>query len=67
MFLMIVYCFKQVDIPLSIPFYKWLLGKESHLALSDMDHIDPTLARSLLDMEAIARKKSQLEVCSFYQ
>jgi E3 ubiquitin-protein ligase TRIP12 len=52
---------RMVDIPLSVPFYNWLLGKDSHLALRDMEHIDPTLARSLRDMEAIARKKAVME------
>jgi len=46
---------------LSIPFFKWLLRKESQLSICDMEEIDPTLAKSLHGMEEIARKKLLME------
>lgn len=58
----------QVDIPLSVPFYKWLLGKEHQLSISDMEHIDPEMARTLISLDAIAKRKALLmvrDVCSF--
>lgn len=46
---------RMIDIRFSLPFYKWLLSQESALDLSDMVHIDPTMARSLLHMHRIAQ------------
>ncbi|KAI1287488.1 E3 ubiquitin-protein ligase TRIP12 [Halotydeus destructor] len=54
--------FRMVDLPLSVPFYKWLAGKDHHMSLGDMELIDQTLAKSLVDMEQLARKKQQMEL-----
>lgn len=62
MSLVVIYFFlhnfcSQVDIPLSIPFYKWLLGEECTLSTNDMQYIDSTFAKSLRQMEALAQIK----------
>lgn len=46
-----------MDIPLSILFYKWLLGQEHSLTASDMRFIDPTFAKSIMEMDTIAQRK----------
>ncbi|RWS30969.1 E3 ubiquitin-protein ligase TRIP12-like isoform X1 [Leptotrombidium deliense] len=52
---------RMVDIPLSIAFYKWLLGQESSLTASDMQYIDSTYARSVIEMEILAKQKKQMQ------
>lgn len=51
-----------MDIPLSVPFYKWLLGKEHQLSICDMEHIDAEMARTLITLDAIAKRKALLMV-----
>lgn len=60
-----ILCILKVDIPLSIPFYKWLLGKEHQLSICDMEHIDPEMARTLIGLDAIAKRKAQTMVSRF--
>jgi E3 ubiquitin-protein ligase TRIP12 len=54
----------KVDIPMSIPFYKWLLGQQSSLSMADLTHIDETVARTICNLEAVARKKQRLDSSS---
>lgn len=49
---------RMVDIPLSIPFYKWLLGKDGNLSICDMELIDSSLSRTLSEMDCIARRRA---------
>ncbi|KAG9509563.1 E3 ubiquitin-protein ligase TRIP12 [Fragariocoptes setiger] len=46
---------RMIDIPLSLPFYKWLLSQEQDMDLFDMARIDPTLSRTLFQMQRIAK------------
>ncbi|XP_074599417.1 E3 ubiquitin-protein ligase ctrip isoform X2 [Brevipalpus obovatus] len=50
---------RMVDIPLSILFYKWLLGQEHSLTASDMRFLDPTFAKSIMEMDNIAQRKKK--------
>jgi hypothetical protein len=43
-------------------FYKWLLSQESSLNIVDMQHIDSTFSRSVVEMEKIAQQKLRI-VC----
>jgi len=52
---------QQVDLPLSLVFYKWLLGLESTLTLSDVHHVDPVLAASLHQLHDVVIQKKNLE------
>ena len=52
---------QQLDLPLSLVFYKWLLGLESTLTLSDVHHVDPVLAASLHQLHDVVIQKKNLE------
>lgn len=51
----------QLDLPLSVTFYRWLLGEESTLSLPDLAHIVPDVHRTLLKLQAVIRQKQQIE------
>lgn len=51
---------RMLDIPLSLPFYKWLLGQEKTLNSFDLQYIDPTLSQSFHQLKAVAAQKQQL-------
>ncbi|XP_069583959.1 E3 ubiquitin-protein ligase TRIP12 isoform X5 [Ranitomeya imitator] len=53
--------FRLVDIPLGLPFYKWMLRQEYSLASHDMVNIDPVVAKSVYHLEEIVRQKKRLE------
>ncbi|XP_018119814.1 uncharacterized protein LOC414478 isoform X4 [Xenopus laevis] len=53
--------FRLVDIPLGLPFYKWMLRQESSLATHDLVNIDPVVAKSVYHLEDIVRQKKRLE------
>ncbi|XP_071797988.1 E3 ubiquitin-protein ligase TRIP12-like isoform X1 [Asterias amurensis] len=51
---------RMIDIPLSLPFFKWLLGKSESLNSYDLQYIDPVLARSFYQLEEIMQQKKKL-------
>jgi E3 ubiquitin-protein ligase TRIP12 len=51
----------QVDLPLGLPFYKWMLRQETSLTSHDLFDIDPVVARSVYHLEDIVRQKKRLE------
>ncbi|KAM4771356.1 E3 ubiquitin-protein ligase TRIP12 [Rhinophrynus dorsalis] len=53
--------FRLVDIPLGLPFYKWMLRQETSLASHDLLNIDPVVAKSVYHLEDIVRQKRRLE------
>ncbi|XP_075426312.1 E3 ubiquitin-protein ligase TRIP12 isoform X2 [Ascaphus truei] len=53
--------FRLVDIPLGLPFYKWMLRQETSLASHDLLNIDPIVAKSVYHLEDIVRQKKRLE------
>ncbi|KAK2164418.1 hypothetical protein NP493_1414g01032 [Ridgeia piscesae] len=56
---------RMIDLPLSVPFYKWLLGLENTMTSADLDQIDPVLAKSFNQLEQILREKKRIEAdCS---
>ena len=52
---------RMLDISLSRVFYKWLLNQEHTLTAADLQHIDPTVARSFYQLEAVLRQKKRIE------
>ena len=50
----------QLDIPLSLVFYKWMLGQEHSLTSADLQFIDPVIAKSFLQLEDILRQKHRI-------
>ncbi|XP_066454272.1 E3 ubiquitin-protein ligase TRIP12 isoform X9 [Eleutherodactylus coqui] len=53
--------FRLVDIPLGLPFYKWMLRQEFSLASHDLVNVDPVVAKSVYHLEEIVRQKKRLE------
>uniref|UniRef100_A0A670JXQ9 E3 ubiquitin-protein ligase n=1 Tax=Podarcis muralis TaxID=64176 RepID=A0A670JXQ9_PODMU len=53
--------FRLVDLPLGLPFYKWMLRQETSLTSHDLFNIDPVVARSVYHLEEIVRQKKRLE------
>jgi len=51
----------QVDLRLSLVFYKWLLGLEASLTLSDLQHVDPVLAASLQRLHDVVVQKKNID------
>lgn len=51
---------RMLDIPLSLVFYKWMLGQEHSLTSADLQYIDPVIAKSFLQLEDILRQKHRI-------
>lgn len=52
--------FEQLDIPLSLVFYKWMLGQEHSLTSADLQFIDPVISKSFQQLEDILRQKQRI-------
>lgn len=53
--------FFQLDLPLGLPFYKWMLRHEMSVSSHDLVNIDPGVAKSIQHLEDIIRQKKRLE------
>lgn len=53
--------FPQLDLPLGLPFYKWMLRHEMSISSHDLVNIDPGVAKSIQHLEDIIRQKKRLE------
>ncbi|XP_015216686.1 E3 ubiquitin-protein ligase TRIP12 isoform X7 [Lepisosteus oculatus] len=53
--------FRLLDLPLGLPFYKWMLRHESSITSHDLVNIDPGVAKSIHHLEDIIRQKKKLE------
>ncbi|KAG9343628.1 hypothetical protein JZ751_013798 [Albula glossodonta] len=53
--------FRLLDLPLGLPFYKWLLHSEATITSHDLANIDPVVASSIHHLEDIIRQKKRLE------
>lgn len=51
----------QLDLPLGLPFYKWMLRHEMSISSHDLVNIDPSVAKSIQHLEDIIRQKKRLE------
>ncbi|XP_062604886.1 E3 ubiquitin-protein ligase TRIP12-like [Saccostrea cucullata] len=51
---------RMLDIPLSLVFYKWLLGQEHSLTSSDLQHLDPVIAKSFQQLEDVLHQKQRI-------
>lgn len=54
-------CTSQLDLPLGLPFYKWMLRHEMSVSSHDLVNIDPGVAKSIQHLEDIIRQKKMLE------
>ncbi|XP_065841096.1 E3 ubiquitin-protein ligase TRIP12-like isoform X2 [Oscarella lobularis] len=52
---------RMVDLPLSVPFYKWMLGQESALSPADLWDVDPVLAKSYCQLRSSVMEKRRVE------
>ena len=50
-----------MDLPFSLTFYRWLLGEEYALTLTDLAQINEDVYRSLSKLQDVARRKEILE------
>lgn len=50
-----------LDLPLSVLFYKWLLGKESTLCVTDLHYVDSDLFFSISKLQQLLREKKRIE------
>ena len=50
----------QLDIPFSQVFFKWLLGEEHSLTSSDLQYVDPIIAKSFNQLEDVQRQKHRI-------
>ncbi|XP_059187713.1 E3 ubiquitin-protein ligase TRIP12 isoform X4 [Centropristis striata] len=53
--------FRLLDLPLGLPFYKWMLRHELSISSHDLVNIDPGVAKSIQHLEDIIRQKKRLE------
>ena len=51
----------QLDLPLSLIFYKWLLGQEHTLTASALSLVDPVLAKSFEQLDEVLRQKKRID------
>ncbi|XP_039296101.1 E3 ubiquitin-protein ligase TRIP12 isoform X2 [Nilaparvata lugens] len=52
---------RMLDLPLSVSFYRWLLGEEQQLSLSDLRHVAPEVYRTLVRLEGLVRMRRAIE------
>uniref|UniRef100_A0A3P8WY34 E3 ubiquitin-protein ligase n=1 Tax=Cynoglossus semilaevis TaxID=244447 RepID=A0A3P8WY34_CYNSE len=53
--------FRLLDLPLGLPFYKWMLRHEMSISSHDLVNIDPSVAKSIQHLEDIICQKKRLE------
>uniref|UniRef100_A0A8D0A4L4 E3 ubiquitin-protein ligase n=1 Tax=Sander lucioperca TaxID=283035 RepID=A0A8D0A4L4_SANLU len=53
--------FRLLDLPLGLPFYKWMLRHEMSISSHDLVNIDPGVAKSIQHLEDVIRQKKRLE------
>lgn len=46
-----------MDLPFSIPFYRWLLTEENSLSLADLGQVAPEVQGTLLRLNEIVKKR----------
>ncbi|CAH1114025.1 unnamed protein product [Psylliodes chrysocephalus] len=51
---------RMLDLPFSITFYRWLLGQEHCLTLSDLRHVNPELYKTLRKMHFIVKERDEI-------
>ncbi|XP_057663764.1 E3 ubiquitin-protein ligase TRIP12 isoform X1 [Diorhabda carinulata] len=51
---------RMLDLPFSVTFYRWLLGQETSLTLSDLRHVDPELYKTLRKMHYLVRQRDAI-------
>lgn len=50
----------QLDLPFSIPFYRWLLYEDSSLGLADLATVAPEVQTTLKRLQNIVRERDEI-------
>lgn len=51
----------QLDLPYSIPFYRWLLAEENSIGLPDLDQVAPEVQVTLLRLNEIVKQRDLIQ------
>lgn len=52
---------RMLDLPYSIPFYRWLLAEENSLGLPDLDQVAPEVQGTLLRLNEIVKQRDLVQ------
>lgn len=52
---------RMLDLPYSIPFYRWLLTEENSLGLADLDQVAPEVQGTLLRLNEIVKQRDLVQ------
>jgi E3 ubiquitin-protein ligase TRIP12 len=50
-----------LDLPFSIPFYRWLLGEENAISLADLGEVAPEVQSTLLRLNEIVKQREIIQ------
>lgn len=53
--------FPQLDLPFSIPFYRWLLNEENSIGLADLGQVAPEVQGTLLRLHEIVKQREIIQ------
>lgn len=59
--IILIFYLIQLDLPLSIPFYRWLLNEENSISLADLGQIAPEVQGTLLRLNEIVKKREIIQ------
>ncbi|XP_055587415.1 E3 ubiquitin-protein ligase TRIP12 [Uranotaenia lowii] len=52
---------RMLDLPYSIPFYRWMLSEDSSLGLADLDQVAPEVQITLLRLNEIVKQRDMIQ------
>ncbi|KAK9879662.1 hypothetical protein WA026_006724 [Henosepilachna vigintioctopunctata] len=52
---------RMLDLPFSITFYRWLLGQEHSLSLSDLKYVAPEIHRTLQRLQNLVKRRDLIQ------
>lgn len=55
------FLFFQLDLPFSIPFYRWLLCEENTLSLADLAWVAPEVQATLVRLLEVVRQRDSIQ------
>lgn len=57
---MLFVLYLQLDLPFSIPFYRWLLNEEHSIGLADLAKVAPEVQNTLVRLQDVIRQREQI-------
>ncbi|XP_053681255.1 E3 ubiquitin-protein ligase TRIP12 [Anopheles nili] len=52
---------RMLDLPFSIPFYRWMLSEEGSIGLADLGQVAPEVQSTLLRLNEIVKQRDQIQ------